>query len=89
MWVSEIRLGLATKVYPRVALVVGASIPVRVDKILGGDHGVTWVLSGLASSGLATRSGTYTLTLTALGSGITDAYGLRLSSDAGTSWTQP
>ncbi len=46
--------------------------------------GVTYVLSGLG--GLTTQTGRYTLTLTALGSGITDAAGGLLGADASTTF---
>jgi len=46
--------------------------------------GVTWTLGGLG--GLTAASGTYTLTLTAGGSGIQDAAGNPLAGDASDTW---
>ncbi len=46
--------------------------------------GITWTLGGLG--GLTAAGGTYTLTLTAAGSGIQDAYGNPLAGDASDTW---
>ena len=49
------------------------------------DGGTTWLLGNLF--GLTGEAGTYALTLTAAGSGITDAAGNPLAADATESWT--
>jgi len=46
---------------------------------------ITWTLGGLG--GLTAAGGTYTLTLTAVGSGIQDASGNPLAGDASDTWT--
>jgi subtilisin family serine protease len=62
----------------------GSSVSLRGTALASADGGRTWTLSGLAAA--TTSAGTYTLTLTASGSGIIDTAGLALSASASDSW---
>jgi len=61
----------------------GADLLTGAESLSTNDN-VTWTLGGL--TGLTTPSGTYTLTLTAAGSGIQDAAGNLLAADASDTW---
>jgi hypothetical protein len=55
------------------------------SQTLSTTDGINWTLGGLTS--LTGISGAYTLTLTAAGSGVTDAFGNALTGDAAAPWT--
>jgi hypothetical protein len=62
----------------------GSTIPLTASQTLSTADNVSWVLGGLA--GLTGASGTYVLTLTAAGSGVTDGGGRALAGDASDTW---
>jgi hypothetical protein len=62
----------------------GSTVPLTASQTLTTGDNVSWVLNGLA--GLTGASGTYALTLTAAGSGITDTGGRALAADASDTW---
>jgi len=66
----------------RLRLDGGANL-LTAEALSSGDN-ITWTLGGLA--GLTAADGTYTLTLTAAGSGIQDAAGNPLADDASDVW---